>query len=179
MTPMDANRVAWNIGGWKKGEPHDVIPMHMGHEEIIDLGCAGPCSRMICCPRLRSPEPISQTMYSVPPTSVHTRGVATVAVPDREIELFVDETLDRLVVGEASTVGVQEGLLNFVTYPCTGQGDRKEPRVPQKRMSIVPPFLKREHLRLTATAALPAADIPLSLTMIGDMVHRARMSGIP
>ena len=24
----------------EKGEPHDVIPMHMGHEEVIDLGCA-------------------------------------------------------------------------------------------------------------------------------------------
>jgi hypothetical protein len=31
---MDANRVAGDIGRWKKGEPHDVIPVHMGHEKI-------------------------------------------------------------------------------------------------------------------------------------------------
>jgi hypothetical protein len=54
----------------------------------------------------------------------YTGGVATIAVPCREIQLFVDETLDCLVVGKASTIGVQEGLLNFVPHPRPGEGDR-------------------------------------------------------
>ena len=49
-------------------------------------------------------------------------------MPCREIELCVDETLDALVVGEASTVGVQEGSLNFVPYPLHQWGQQEESR---------------------------------------------------
>jgi hypothetical protein len=103
---MDANRIAWNVGGWKKGEPHNVIPMHMGHEEVIDLGRAWAVLTHDLLPKAAQPRAHITDHVRRATNEFHTCRVATIAMPCWEIELFVDETLDLLVVGKASTVGV-------------------------------------------------------------------------
>src|SRR5438309_266422 len=117
MAPMDANRIARNIGRWKEGEPHDVIPMHVRHEKIIHLGFP----RAVLTHDLLSEtaQPRAHITHHVLSAThdVHTRGVATVAVPDRESEFLVHEALERRLVVKASTVGLQERLLNFATHP--------------------------------------------------------------
>src|ERR1700752_5220564 len=37
MTAMNANRVSLSIGGREKRKSHDVVPVHVGHKEIINL----------------------------------------------------------------------------------------------------------------------------------------------
>src|SRR5437773_367454 len=90
VTPMDANRVAWNIGGGKKGEPHDMIPMHMGHEKVIHLRFAWTVLAHDLLPETAQPR--AHIAYGVlcAAHEVHTGGVAPVAVPDRESEFRVD-----------------------------------------------------------------------------------------
>src|SRR5207253_2530339 len=120
MAPMDANRVAGDIGGWKKGEPHEVIPVHVGHEKIIHLGV----SWTVLAQDLLSetPQPRAHITHHVLAAAhdVHTGGVATIAVPDRESEFLVNEALDRRIVSKASAVCLQERLLNFAPHPCPG-----------------------------------------------------------
>src|SRR5215470_16526068 len=124
MAPMDANGVAGDVGGWEKGEPHDVIPVHMGHEKIIHLGCAW----TVLAHDLLSetPQPRAHITHHILGAThdVHTRGVATIAVPDRKIEFLINEALDSRLVIKASAVSLQERLLDFATHSGPGHGDR-------------------------------------------------------
>src|SRR4029453_5459963 len=86
MAPIDAIRFAVCLGGWKKRETHDFIPVHMGHEKIILLGFSWAVLAHDLLPK--PPQPRAHITHHVLGATydVHTRGVATVAVPDRKIE---------------------------------------------------------------------------------------------
>src|SRR5215510_13047237 len=124
MAPMDANRVAGDIGGWKKGEPHEVIPVHMGHEKIIHLGFAWAVLAHDLLPK--TPQPRAHITHHVLGAAhdVHTGGVATVAVPDGKSEFLINEALESRLVIKTSAVSLQERLFNFATHSGSGQGDR-------------------------------------------------------
>ena len=124
MAPMDANRVAGDIGRWKKGETHDVIPVHVGHEKIIHLGfpwtvLAHDLLSETAQPRAHITHHILGAIHDV-----HTRGVAIVAVPDGEIEFLVDEALDNgrllasvpYIIGDVAccTLCIPSSMINAV-----------------------------------------------------------------
>src|SRR5215510_11225363 len=172
MASMDANRVAGDVGGWKKGEAHDVIPVHMRHEKIIHLGF--PWTVLVHDLLPKPSQPRAHITHHVLGAvhDVHTRGVATVAVPDREIEFLVNEALDSCIVGETSAIGLQERLLNFATYPSPGQGDRNgaagSPKTYEHSSSGLAEGVS---LALQRQQRSQAQDIPRTLAMIGGMIH--------
>src|SRR5712692_8901190 len=170
---MDANRVAWNIGGWKKGEPHNVIPMHMGHEEVIDLGCAWPVVAHDLLPKTAQPRAHIAYHVLCAAYDVHTGGVATVAVSGREIEFRINETLHSLVAVEASTVGLEERLLNFVTHPCAGEGNwNGSARSPKTYAHSSSVLAEGASCPLPRQPRCQAQDIPGPLALIGDVIHQ-------
>ena len=107
-----------------KGESHNVIPMHMGHEKIIHLGFPWTVLAHNLLPE--TPQPRAHITHHVlgATNNVHTGGVATITVSDRKIEFLINEALDSRIIVKISAIGLQERLLNFATHPGPGQGDR-------------------------------------------------------
>src|SRR5262245_25429377 len=174
MASMDANRVAGDVSGWKKGEPHEVIPVHMGHEKIIHLGFAWAVLAHDLLPK--TPQPRAHITHHVLGAThdVHTRGVATVAVPDRKIEFLINKALDSRVVVKASAIGLQECLLNFATHPGPGQGDRNGATSSPKTYEHSSSGQSHEEgasWALERQQRGQAQDILGTLAMIGSVIH--------
>src|SRR5215510_3221357 len=81
VTPIDTNGIAWNVGGREKGEPHDVIPMHMGHEEVIDLRGAWAVLAHDLLPKAAQTRAHVADHVLCAANEFHTRRVATIAMP--------------------------------------------------------------------------------------------------
>ena len=66
--------VPGHVGRPEEGEAHDVVPVHVGHEDV-DGRRARACLASTCTPKGRAPLPMSQTKYSSPGISSSTHGV--------------------------------------------------------------------------------------------------------
>src|SRR5215813_1011348 len=169
MAPMDANRVAGDVGGWKKGEAQDVIPVHVGHEKIISWGFSWTVLAHDLLPEPAQPRAHITHHVLGAVHDVHTGGVATVAVPDREIEFLVNEALERCLVVETSAIGLQERQPNLATHPGPGQGDRNGAASSPKTYEHSSSGLA-EGVSL-ALQHSQAQNILGTLAMIGGVIH--------
>src|SRR5262245_41474239 len=114
MSVMYTNGILGYISRRKKRKPHDVIPMHMRHKKIIELGLA----RAVILYHLLAQ--IAQVVTHVPYCVVfttydfHACSVAAVTMPDGKIQLPVDKLLDSRFAIELPAVRLQQGLFDFL-----------------------------------------------------------------
>src|SRR4029434_9716177 len=112
MSTMNTNGVPWYVCRRKKWKPHDVIPMHMRHKKIIELGL----TRAVILHHLLSQAAQAGThiahrvVFTI--HDFHARSVAAITMPDGKIQLPVNEPLDSRLAIELPAVRLQQGLFD-------------------------------------------------------------------
>src|SRR5215510_11382600 len=94
MSAMYTNSIPGYISRRKKRKPHDVIPMHMRHKKIIELGL--PVAVILHHLLPQTAQTGTHIAHCVVFTThdCHACSVAAVTMPDGKIQLAVDKLLD-------------------------------------------------------------------------------------
>src|SRR5215510_15836223 len=104
MSTMYTNGISGYVSRGKKRKPHDVIPMHMRHKKIIELGLAG----TVILHDLLSQTAQAGTHIAhrevFTTHDFHARSVAAITMPDGEIQLLVDKLFDSRFAIESPAV---------------------------------------------------------------------------
>src|SRR5262245_52057157 len=104
MSTMYTNGISWYVSRRKKREPHDVIPMHMRHKKIIELGF----TRAVILHHLLPQTAQAGTHITHRVVLVmhyfHARSIAAITMPDRKIQLPIDEPVDSRLAIELPAV---------------------------------------------------------------------------
>src|SRR5262247_2505745 len=94
MSAMYTNGIPGYISRRKKRKPHDVIPMHMRHKKIIELGLAGAVILHHLLPQTAQAGTHIAHCVVFTTHDFHACSVAAVTMPGGKIQLPVDKLLD-------------------------------------------------------------------------------------
>src|SRR5215813_7051863 len=94
MSAMYTNGIPGYVSRRKKRKPHDVIPMHMRHKKIIELGLARAVILHHLLPQTAQAGThiAHRVVFAI--HDFHACSVAAITMPDGKIQLLIDEPLD-------------------------------------------------------------------------------------
>src|SRR5215475_14345731 len=104
MSAMYTNSIPGYISRRKKWKPHDVIPMHMRHKKIIELGLARAVILHHLLPQTAQAGTHIAHRVVLTIHDFHACGVAAITMPDGKIQLLIDEPLNSRFVIELPAV---------------------------------------------------------------------------
>src|SRR5215207_3959698 len=114
MATMNAYGIAGNVSRREKWEAHDVVPMDVGHEEIINLRLLRSMLRQdLLAEAAQSRAHIAESVM-IAADYFHARSIAAVTTAQGKFQLRIDKALERRVVGEFAAVGSEQSAFNFV-----------------------------------------------------------------
>ena len=105
VTAVDAQAVAGNVGGCKKREPHDVVPMHVRHEDVIRLRRLGAMARQRgFAERSDATAKVAQNVVRFARLDLDARRMAAVGSADVQVQP-IDVIGDVAISDECTAVG--------------------------------------------------------------------------
>src|SRR5678816_3999705 len=129
---MNAYSIAGKVSRWKKWKAHDVVPMHMGHEEIIDLRLPPSMLRQCLFAEAAQSRAHVAECVMIAATDFDTGGIAAVAAAHGKLQFRIDESVERRFVGEFTPIGLEQGAFDFVANGGSIAGCRQRaPRSPK------------------------------------------------
>src|SRR5512143_2218437 len=108
MASVNPYDIAAHVRRRKKWKSHDMVPMHMGHEKIIDLRLRRSMEREGLLAEAAQPRTHVTEMVISTADDFDTRSVAAVAAAHRKFQFAVDEPVERRFVGEVAAAGSEQ-----------------------------------------------------------------------
>ena len=129
---VDANAVTWNVGWGEEGKPHDVVPMHVGHEDVIGLRrCRAVARHHLLAERPHTRAEVAQHILGAAGFDLDARGVSAVGAGDGQAKA-VDIGTELVIRGERAPGRIAQCPDHLVADCGRGQRDgQRSARAPE------------------------------------------------
>src|SRR5258706_5295343 len=114
VAAVDADLRAGDVRGAEEGETHDVVPVHVGHEDVHRGGLARLAGEHVHAERPRAAAHVADVVLVAGQLDLHAGRVAAEGVREREVELLGRVGVRFLVARESLARGLHQRLRELV-----------------------------------------------------------------